>query len=84
MSRFWPFFATYGGRIACALAILSEVGAAIWNAHLKQPIDLVSFGNGLSAILLASATLLAAPPAAQAFMAHAKRKLIQAERKPDA
>lgn len=27
------------------------IGAAVWNMHLKQPINLAEFGAGLSAVL---------------------------------
>lgn len=65
------------GRIAASLAIAAEIGAAIHNALLKQPIELGSFGGGLAAILTASAALLAAPPAARAMLAHQQRKLAE-------
>jgi hypothetical protein len=78
--RVWAFLTAYGGRIGAALAILAELGAALWNAWLHQPIELGSLGGGLAAILTASAALLAAPPAAQAALARQQLKLKQMEK----
>lgn len=71
----WSFIDSNQGRIAAIAAIWTEIAAAVWNMHLKQPVDLGSLGAGLAAILTASA----APPAARAFLAHAQLKLARAQ-----
>lgn len=72
-TRFWSFVGDNQGRIAGIAAIATEIGAAIWNMHLKQAVDLGSLGAGLAAILAATA----APPAARAMLAHVKLKLAE-------
>lgn len=77
MRRFSIWLRDNEGRIATALAVAAEIGAAVHNAVLKQPIELGSLGAGLAAILTASAALLAAPPAARAMLARQQRKLAE-------
>lgn len=53
-NRFWDL-----GRILSALSILGVLGAAGWNVWSGQPIDLMSLGGGLAAVLTAAAALIA-------------------------
>lgn len=50
------------GRVLAFLGPTALVGAAIWNMHLRQPIDLGpgGLGGGFAAVLTASAGFLAA------------------------
>lgn len=79
MNRVLVWLGTNEGRIISVLALAAELGGALWDVHLHQPVDIGpgGLGGGLAAILTASAALLAAPPAANAVAAHLKLRLME-------
>lgn len=71
----WRWLCDNEGKLAGFLAVATEIGAAFWNMHLHQAVDLGSLGAGLAAVLAAAA----APPAARAMLARQQLALRRAE-----